>query len=344
MTVLPLNSGKPRTCVTLNGSGIQLAVGPQPLRLRNHNSALAQRIMVKRIETSPHDPLGITDSACKNQSVVVSVQYGPFNPYIPIRSTTIGKSRVARDPIAMHTSWRSNSDIASVTRFTDGSCNDGFSRSAKTKEFSRGAKMKKRSAGMMRTSWYIKDGSAATIQSRRKQQLIQSRASMNQLLLCIQSQDVVPVASKLQRYESSRSDEPAAKQLTIYEELSKLDNIFEREEFCVQRFEFEQRLIYKGSAIEDSGRLRSRAEVPSKDDDVKLVYVVSHTVAAGVHLWSLGVLTAAGYGIGSVHELAAGSMDQLDELLVQLDVDLVLQLRADFQLSSQTPPKFDPNN
>ncbi|KZV36872.1 hypothetical protein F511_05621 [Dorcoceras hygrometricum] len=115
-TVLPLNSGKPRTCVTLNGSGIQLAVGPQPLRLRNHNSGLAQRIMVKRLATSPHDPLGITDSACKNQSVVVSVQYGPFNPYIPIRSTTIGKSRVAIDPITMHTSWRSNSDITSVTR------------------------------------------------------------------------------------------------------------------------------------------------------------------------------------------------------------------------------------
>ncbi|KZV26678.1 hypothetical protein F511_33100 [Dorcoceras hygrometricum] len=60
--------------------------------------------------------LGITDSACKNQLVVVSVQYGPFNPYIPIRSTTIDKSRVAKDPIAMRTSWRSNSDIASVTR------------------------------------------------------------------------------------------------------------------------------------------------------------------------------------------------------------------------------------
>ncbi|KZV49988.1 endoribonuclease Dicer2 [Dorcoceras hygrometricum] len=57
----------------------------------------------------------ITDSACQNQLVVVSVQYGPFNPYIPIRSTTIGKSRVAIDPIAMRTSWRSNSDIASVT-------------------------------------------------------------------------------------------------------------------------------------------------------------------------------------------------------------------------------------
>ncbi|KZV32668.1 carboxyl-terminal-processing peptidase 1, chloroplastic [Dorcoceras hygrometricum] len=71
--------------------------------------------MVKRLETSTHDPLGITDSACKNQLVVVSVQYGSFNTYIPIRSTTIGKSRVTRDPIAMHTSWRSNSDIASVT-------------------------------------------------------------------------------------------------------------------------------------------------------------------------------------------------------------------------------------
>ncbi|KZV33884.1 hypothetical protein F511_11094 [Dorcoceras hygrometricum] len=58
----------------------------------------------------------ITDSACKNQSVMVSVQYGPFNTNIPIRSTTIGKSRVARDPITMHTSRRSNIDIACVTR------------------------------------------------------------------------------------------------------------------------------------------------------------------------------------------------------------------------------------
>ncbi|KZV30163.1 dystroglycan-like [Dorcoceras hygrometricum] len=122
MTVLPFNRVKSRTCVTLNGSGIQLAVGPQPLWLRNHNSRPAQRIMVKRLATSPHDPLGITDSACKNQSVMVSVLYGPFNPYIPIRSTTIRKSRVARDLIAMHTSWRSNSDIASVTRSLLSAC------------------------------------------------------------------------------------------------------------------------------------------------------------------------------------------------------------------------------
>ncbi|KZV32555.1 triacylglycerol lipase [Dorcoceras hygrometricum] len=112
----PCGNLESSTCVTLNGSGIQPAVGPQPLWLRNHNFGIAQRIMVKRLATSPHDPIGITDSACKNQLVMVSVQYGPFNPYIPIRSTTIGKSRVAKDPIAMHTSWRSNSDIASVTR------------------------------------------------------------------------------------------------------------------------------------------------------------------------------------------------------------------------------------
>ncbi|KZV15842.1 hypothetical protein F511_18599 [Dorcoceras hygrometricum] len=111
----PCGNHQSSTCVTLNGSGIQLAVGPQPLWLRNHNFGLAQQIMVKRLATSPHDPLGITDSACKNQLVVVSIQYGPFNTYIPIKSTTIGKSRVAIDPIAMHTSWRSNSDIASIT-------------------------------------------------------------------------------------------------------------------------------------------------------------------------------------------------------------------------------------
>ncbi|KZV36126.1 hypothetical protein F511_16762 [Dorcoceras hygrometricum] len=35
---------------------------------------------------------------------------------------------------------------------------------------------------------------------------------------------------------------------------------------------------------------------------------VSHTVAAGVHLWSLGVLTAAGCGIGSVHEVVRSNL------------------------------------
>ncbi|KZV25914.1 hypothetical protein F511_28593 [Dorcoceras hygrometricum] len=92
ITMFPTNetwNHESSNCVTLNGSGIQLAVGPQPLWLRNHNFGLAQRIMVKRLATSRHDPIGITDSACKNQMVMVSVQYGPFNTYITIRSTTI---------------------------------------------------------------------------------------------------------------------------------------------------------------------------------------------------------------------------------------------------------------
>ncbi|KZV15718.1 ubiquitin carboxyl-terminal hydrolase 13-like [Dorcoceras hygrometricum] len=69
---------------------------------------------ISRTESPRQD--GITDSASKNQLIMVSVQYGPFNSNILIRSMTIGKSRVARDPIAMYTSWRSNSDIEYVTR------------------------------------------------------------------------------------------------------------------------------------------------------------------------------------------------------------------------------------
>ncbi|KZV50551.1 hypothetical protein F511_14210 [Dorcoceras hygrometricum] len=57
---------------------------------------------------------GNTDSACKNQLVMVSVHYSTFSSNIPTETTTIGKSRVARDSIAMHTSWGSNSEIACV--------------------------------------------------------------------------------------------------------------------------------------------------------------------------------------------------------------------------------------
>ncbi|KZV48614.1 methyl-CpG-binding domain-containing protein 9 [Dorcoceras hygrometricum] len=42
MTILPLNVGKSRF-----DPGIQLAVGPQPLWLWNHNPGLAQRIMIR---------------------------------------------------------------------------------------------------------------------------------------------------------------------------------------------------------------------------------------------------------------------------------------------------------
>ncbi|KZV31436.1 hypothetical protein F511_39794 [Dorcoceras hygrometricum] len=73
------------------------------------------------------DPQWFRDTASRGLTTIVTPKsqfrtnpsdHGPFNTNIPIRSTTIGKSRVARDLITMHTSWRSNSDIACVTRKT----------------------------------------------------------------------------------------------------------------------------------------------------------------------------------------------------------------------------------
>ncbi|KZV32677.1 hypothetical protein F511_21224 [Dorcoceras hygrometricum] len=55
---------------------IQLAVGPQPLWLRNHNSGLAHRIMVKRLATSPHDPL---DKLCEIQNPANDITSLGFN-------------------------------------------------------------------------------------------------------------------------------------------------------------------------------------------------------------------------------------------------------------------------
>ncbi|KZV52286.1 NADP-dependent D-sorbitol-6-phosphate dehydrogenase-like [Dorcoceras hygrometricum] len=110
---------KPATLAALRAeSRIQYLCDPQWFRDTASRGPTTIAAPESQFRTCPSDH-GITDSACKNQLVVVSVQYGPFNPYIPIRSTTIGKSRVAKDPIAMHTSWRSNSDIASVTRLSN---------------------------------------------------------------------------------------------------------------------------------------------------------------------------------------------------------------------------------
>ncbi|KZV28999.1 hypothetical protein F511_44212 [Dorcoceras hygrometricum] len=54
---------------------------------------------------------------------------------------------------------------------------------------------------------------------------------------------------------------------------------------------------------------RSELAVPVQARRRKtLVYVVSHTVAAVVHLRILGVLTAAGCGIGSVHAVVRSNL------------------------------------
>ncbi|KZV46239.1 hypothetical protein F511_08682 [Dorcoceras hygrometricum] len=68
------------------------------------------------------------------------------------------------------------------------------------------------------------------------------------------------------------------------------------------------------------------ARYPVAVFEASAVAQISHTVATGVHLWSLGVLTAAGCGIGLVHELSvSGSL--LVSFYVFKNLEL-LQLQA----------------
>ncbi|KZV20773.1 hypothetical protein F511_04131 [Dorcoceras hygrometricum] len=70
-----------------------------------------------------------------------------------------------------------------------------------------------------------------------------------------------------------------------------------------------QRLYIRGDAIEEERVRLSERRVPVQARRRKtLVYVVSHTVEAVVHLWSLRVLTAAGCGIGSVHAVVRSNL------------------------------------
>ncbi|KZV29055.1 hypothetical protein F511_15146 [Dorcoceras hygrometricum] len=70
-------------------------------------------------DTASRGPTTIVTSKSQFRTCPTDHGKAPSNiaPCSP-RSTTIGESRVAKDAIAMNTSWRSNSDIASVTRQT----------------------------------------------------------------------------------------------------------------------------------------------------------------------------------------------------------------------------------
>ncbi|KZV41847.1 DNA binding [Dorcoceras hygrometricum] len=114
------------------------------------------------------------------------------------------------------------------------------------------------------TSSYSADG-------LRKQSQESAVASYSVQSQEIQAQRIEEVAK-----HSSRSDESAAKQLTIYESWM------------------------------STAELNSNGESdkkPAKEKDA-----ISHTVEAVVHLWSLGVLTAAGCGIGSVHAVVRSNL------------------------------------
>ncbi|KZV45997.1 cysteine protease [Dorcoceras hygrometricum] len=107
------------------------------------------------------------------------------------------------------------------------------------------------------------------------------------LALKIQQEDFALITSrKIQsRKIFSHSDKSAAKQLTTYEELSKLDVN------CRAQFKWQ-----------------NRQEACKRKGHKYCSPVVSHTVEAVVHLWSLGVLTAAGCGIGSVHAVVRSNL------------------------------------
>ncbi|KZV28624.1 nonribosomal peptide synthetase 3-like [Dorcoceras hygrometricum] len=85
----------------------------------------------------------------------------------------------------------------------------------------------------------------------------------------VQSQDFQAQRNEEVAKRSSRNDKAAAKQLTIYERWMPI------------------------AELNSNGESDKK---PAKEKDA-----ISHTVEAVVHLWSLGVLTAAGCGIGSIH-------------------------------------------
>ncbi|KZV57312.1 hypothetical protein F511_38210 [Dorcoceras hygrometricum] len=112
---------------------------------------------------------------------------------------------------------------------------------------------------------------------------IQSRAYLNQLLLYIQSQDTVSSHKKSRRKELKKEKsaavvviKSAAKQLTNY-----------------QRWMSTTELNSNGESDKK----------PAKEKDT-----ISHTAAAVVHLRSLGVVTTAGCGIGSVHAVVRSNL------------------------------------
>ncbi|KZV54787.1 polyneuridine-aldehyde esterase-like [Dorcoceras hygrometricum] len=257
--------------------------------------------MVKRLATSPHDPLGITDSACKNHLVVVSVQYGPFNPYIPIRSTTIGKSRVAIDPIAMHTSWRSNSDIASATSVqvlgTKKTISSSYICPAD------GSHYKQSAVGLVFMEW------AAG--------LAMETSKVESAVLAIQEEEESQAgAGAMKKSAGALSVDDISSDVIIQQErysgIESADEVTQEDKSIIVEED-------PGEAIDEpdasNSSIQSRAymnqlflRIQSLGNPVASYIIQSHTVAAVVHLRSLGVLTAAGCGIGSVHTVVRSNL------------------------------------
>ncbi|KZV24339.1 ATP-binding cassette transporter [Dorcoceras hygrometricum] len=119
----------------------------------------------------------------------------------------------------------------------------------------------------------------------------------------------IPGAKKRRSSEAQQlKNESAAKQLTTYEELSKTDRsvalkwkevkiaIWSAEQFwnLSNVKKFNRGYLYSRNAIEEKRRV---------DEKIR-----GSSVGATTTMWSLGVLTAAGRGIGSVHVVVGSNL------------------------------------
>ncbi|KZV45103.1 hypothetical protein F511_10134 [Dorcoceras hygrometricum] len=121
-----------------------------------------------------------------------------------------------------------------------------------------------------------KDEPAVSIQEEEE---LQAGAGAGVMKISWSAQRIEEVAKR-----SSRSDKPVAKQLTTHEEFTK----------------DECQLL---SSIQMAKATRSLQKKRTQ-----VLFSCCHTVAAVVQLRSLGVLTAAGCGIGSVHAVVRSNL------------------------------------
>ncbi|KZV27665.1 hypothetical protein F511_42413 [Dorcoceras hygrometricum] len=173
---------------------------------------------------------------------------------------------------------------------------------------------------MFNTSWTTRRKQQQhPVESAKEKQLllyIQSQALYIQSqALCIQSQDEVTDARfQSQLYIREASLKKVDEKRRVLEMLVQLQYCGRNTLIiqCTNRGKMKRKTKQSIAIREELSResiAESRLAFPVQARRRKThVYVVSHTVAAVVHLWSLGVLTAAGCGIGSVHAVVRSNL------------------------------------
>ncbi|KZV19063.1 hypothetical protein F511_13979 [Dorcoceras hygrometricum] len=162
------------------------------------------------------------------------------------------------------------------------------------------------------TSSQSADGLSPPV-ARTSSRKIQSRATVDPVTRFIQSTRYDGSSRELQYYASSRKD-PDARKADVAKHCNQAQSIqstkisaedeFSRSDCRSDKSAAKKLTIYESwmstAELNSNGKNDKK---PTKEKDT-----ISHTVAAVVHLWSLGVLTAAGCGIGSVHEVVRSNL------------------------------------